>query len=273
MEDGMDLTLLIWYFFCYSILGYIVEIVYCSIGQGSLVNRGFLHGPYLPIYGFGALLVIFVFAGISNNPLVLFFIAVIGTSILEYVTGYLAETLFSIRLWDYSSVRFNLKGRVCLLNSTLFGLLSLFVVYVVHPHVSAIFEYVSPSVLEHGAKVIIILLSVDTTSSVLGMSAFQRQLANFREKRREIESRLKVLREFRENKMLEGLRVKLDTELDELRMRLSISAKRILHAFPSLTSSNEEKRLLLETLRKTIRETALHKKLHDNKHRSEKRDD
>jgi len=269
----MDLTLLIWYFFCYSILGYIVEVLYCSIRQGSLVNRGFLHGPYLPIYGFGAVLVVFVFARLSNNPLILFFIAVIGTSILEYATGYLAETLFSIRLWDYSSARFNLKGRVCLLNSTLFGLLSLFVTYGVHPHLSAVFDHSTPAVMELGAKIIIILFSVDTTISVLGMSAFQRQLADFREKRREIESRLKVLHEFKENKMLEGLRVKLDTELDELRMRLSISAKRILHAFPSLTSSNEEKRLLLETLRKTIRETALHKKLHENKHRSKKRDD
>ncbi len=91
---------------------------------------------YLPIYGFGAVLVIFVFARLSNNPLILFFIAVIGTSILEYATGYLSETLFSIRLWDYSSTRFNLKGRVCLLNSTLFGLLSLFVTYGVHPPIS-----------------------------------------------------------------------------------------------------------------------------------------
>nr|WP_319474943.1 putative ABC transporter permease [uncultured Sphaerochaeta sp.] len=269
----MDLTLLIWYFFCYAILGYIVEVLYCSIRQGTLVNRGFLHGPYLPIYGFGAVLVIFIFARITNNPFVLFFISVIGTSILEYATGYLSETLFSIRLWDYSTAHFNLKGRICLLNSTLFGLLSLFVTYGVHPHLSALFEHFTPAVMEHGAKIIIILFSVDTTISVLGMSAFQRQLAEFREKRREIEIRLKVLHEFKENKMLEGLRVKLDTELDELRMRLSISAKRILHAFPSLTSSNEEKRLLLETLRKTIRETALHKKLHDKKHRSDKRDD
>jgi uncharacterized membrane protein len=132
---------------------------------------------------------------------------------------------------------------------------------------------VDEAVLAHGAMVIMLLLSVDTTSSVFRMSAFQKQLGEFKEKRKEIENRLSILRNFNGNKMLDGLRVKLNTELDELRLRLSISAKQFLKAFPSLTSSNEEKRLLLETLRKTIRENALYRKLHSNKKRSKRRDD
>ncbi|RFU94533.1 hypothetical protein DYP60_08430 [Sphaerochaeta halotolerans] len=269
----MDLTLMIWYFFCYSVLGYCIEVLYCSIGQKTLVNRGFLHGPYLPIYGFGAVFVVFIFVKITDNPGLFFLIACIGTSMLEYATGVLAEKLFSIRLWDYSSYRFNLKGRVCLLNSTLFGLLSLLVAYCIHPYLSAFILSVDEAVLDHGAMVIMLLLSVDTTSSVFRMSAFQKQLGEFKEKRKEIENRLSILRNFNGNKMLDGLRVKLNTELDELRLRLSISAKQILKAFPLLTSSNEEKRLLLETLRKTIRENALHRKLHSNKKRSKRRDD
>ncbi len=269
----MDLTLLIWYFFSYSILGYVVEVLYCSIGQRTFVNRGFLHGPYLPIYGFGALFILFVFTRITTHPIMLFFIAIIGTSILEYATGCIAEKLFSIRLWDYSSYPFNIKGRVCLLNSTLFGLLSLMVAYGIHPYLVEVIEAIDPGVLEHGAMVIMLLFSIDTTSSVFRMSAFQKQLSEFREKRNEIENRIKILHDFKENKMLEGLRVKLDTELDELRLRLSISAKRIFNAFPSLTSGNEEKRLLLETLRRTIREHTLHKKIHGSKRRSKKRDD
>lgn len=269
----MDLTLLIWYFFSYSIMGYGIEVLYCSIRQRMLVNRGFLHGPYLPIYGFGAVFVLYVFTKITNNPGMLFLVAFVGTSMLEYATGYLAEKLFSIRLWDYSSYKFNLKGRVCLLNSTLFGLLSLSVVYGIHPYLSTFILGLNQAILEYGSMGIIILLSVDTTSSVSRVSAFQKQLGEFKERRREIENRLRILRNFKENKMLEVMRIKLDTELDELRMRLTISAKRILNAFPSLTSSNEEKRLLLETLRKTIRDNVMYTKLHDRNKRGKRREE
>lgn len=268
----MDLVLLIWYFFSYAVFGYIVEVLYCSLGQRRFVNRGFLHGPYLPIYGFGALLVIF-FGEIAHNPVFLFLLAFFGTSALEYFTGYLAEHLFNIRLWDYSTYPFNFKGRICLLNSSLFGLLSLVVNYIIHPFLSSLIYSLDKSILGPGSMIIVLLLSVDSTSSIFRMSAFQKQLSEFRVKKGEIENRLKILRNFKENKMLEGLRVRLDVELDDLRLHMTTSAKRILNAFPSLTSSNEEKRLLLENLRKSIKENSLHKRFHDSRNRSKKRDD
>ncbi len=253
----MQLSYLIWYFLSYAILGYFIEVLYCSIGQHHLVNRGFLHGPYLPIYGFGALLVVFVFTAYSDDPGTLFLVAFFGTSVLEYITSYLLENLFHVRLWDYSTYPFNLRGRVCLLNSTLFGLLSVFVVYLVHPLVSHLLMAINTTVIDFGAKAIILILSVDATSSVLKMHAFQKQISEFRTKRKELEHRMHVLYEYTENKALEGIRVKLDTELEELKMRLNRSAKRMLDIWPSLTSANEERRLLLESLRQTISENRL----------------
>ena len=106
----------------YSFLGWCGEMVYCSLGQGKLCEkRGFLNGPLCPIYGHGALLVLTALGG-SANPLVTFAAGAVLTSAVEYVTSYLMEKLFHMRWWDYSHKRWNLNGRVCLQNSTIFGI-------------------------------------------------------------------------------------------------------------------------------------------------------
>ncbi len=250
----MSLDLLILYFFCYSLLGYIVEVVYCSIGERRLVNRGFLHGPYLPIYGFGALLILLSFSRFSDNVLVLFLLSVVGTSALEYVTSYLLEVFFHAKLWDYSTYPLNIHGRVCALNSTLFGLLSLSLIYVIHPFLARLFTYLSDPALSVGARLILLVISIDTTSSIFRMAAFQKQLADFRLKVREIEERIDLLSKLKTTESLETLRERLDSEREALRQRLERASKRILDAFPSITSANEEKRQLFEVLKKKARE-------------------
>lgn len=120
----------------YSFLGWCGEMVYCSIGQRKLCEkRGFLNGPLCPIYGHGALLVLVALGQRWNNPISTFFIGMVLTSAVEYLTSYLMEKLFHMRWWDYSHHHFQLNGRICLLNSTLFGLACLVLRYVVHPRV------------------------------------------------------------------------------------------------------------------------------------------
>ena len=116
----------------YSFLGWCGEMVYCSLGQRRLCEkRGFLNGPICPIYGHGALLVLMT--GGYQTPLETFLIGAIQTSAVEYLTSYLMERLFHMRWWDYSRKRFNLNGRICLLNSTLFGLACVLLCHVVQP--------------------------------------------------------------------------------------------------------------------------------------------
>ncbi|MEA4859429.1 MAG: putative ABC transporter permease [Sphaerochaeta sp.] len=256
----MTLDLLILYFFCYSLLGYIVEVVYCSIGERRLVNRGFLHGPYLPIYGFGALLILLFFSRFSDNFLVLFLLSVLGTSALEYLTSYLLEVLFHAKLWDYTSYPLNIHGRVCALNSTLFGLLSLSLIYVIHPTLVQVFSKISEPMLSVSARLVLLINSIDTTSSVFRMAAFQKQLGDFRLKVREIEERIDLVAKLKPTKNLENLRERLDGEREMLRQRLERASQRILDAFPSITSANEEKRLLFEVLKKSAREGRVHRK-------------
>lgn len=129
------LYLQVLYFTIYSFLGWVCESTYCSIGQKKLVNRGFLNGPFCPIYGFGALLVISILSPFVNNIPVLFIASIIVTSTLEYITSYVLEKIFHMSWWDYSTYKYNINGRVCLKNSLMFGVMSLFVMLVVHPAV------------------------------------------------------------------------------------------------------------------------------------------
>ncbi len=124
------------YFFAYSFLGWVCECLYCGIPARRFINRGFLEGPYCPIYGWGALIVIFALTPLRDYPPLLFLGAMIFTSVLEYVTSWLMEKLFHSKWWDYSERPFNLNGRICLLNSFLFGVMGLVVMYVVHPLIS-----------------------------------------------------------------------------------------------------------------------------------------
>ena len=126
------------YYFLYSCLGWVCECLYCGIPAGHFINRGFLAGPYCPIYGCGAVLVVYVLEPFQDHIVVLFLAGMILTSILEYVTSYLMEKLFHSKWWDYSNRRFNLHGRICLRNSLLFGVMGIVVVRIVHPFMASL---------------------------------------------------------------------------------------------------------------------------------------
>lgn len=109
-------------FYIYSFLGYFSEILFIFIRTGKIKNRGFLIGPYLPMYGLGAIICL----NISKSFILTFVLSIIICSSLEYLTSYLLEKVFHMRWWDYSDRRFNLNGRITLLNSICFGIGSIF---------------------------------------------------------------------------------------------------------------------------------------------------
>ena len=121
----------------YSVLGWCGEMVYCSLGQRKLCEkRGFLNGTVCPIYGHGALVVLLCLDGGCKNPVLTFLLGAVLTSIVEYATSFAMEKLFHMRWWDYSKHKFNINGRVCLLNSTLFGLASVFLCHLANPPIA-----------------------------------------------------------------------------------------------------------------------------------------
>ncbi|MEG1778751.1 MAG: hypothetical protein RR263_01515 [Oscillospiraceae bacterium] len=134
-------TVFLW-LMIYSFIGWVYESTLCSITGKKLVNRGFLNGPICPIYGFGAVVVIFCFQGsaANGNIIALFLSSAVLTCILEYFTSWAMEKLFQTRWWDYSEHRFQLNGRVCLLGAVAFGTMSVILLKIVHPIVAGLVE-------------------------------------------------------------------------------------------------------------------------------------
>lgn len=134
----------VFFFMAYAFLGWMIECCYVRVLDGEWVNRGFLHGPFLPVYGFGGVIIIYILQGVSSNPLLLFTASFFLLSLLEYAAGWMLERAFKIKWWDYSQYKFNLSGRVCLLNSLYWGVLGVVVMKLVHPGLAKLASLFSP---------------------------------------------------------------------------------------------------------------------------------
>lgn len=135
------------YFFVYSCLGWICECIYCSCLQKKIINRGFLNGPICPVYGVGALIIITGIWSYKDSIVAVFVLGIILTSLLEYMTATILEKLFHAKWWDYSKHKFNINGKVCLLNSTMFGFMSVFVIEFLHPFVINVLSRINSTIL------------------------------------------------------------------------------------------------------------------------------
>lgn len=123
------------FFYLYCIFGWCFESAYVSLKQLRPVNRGFLKGPWLPLYGSGAVLVLLITMPFDQHPVAVYIAGLIGATLLELVTGEAMVHLFKVRYWDYSNQHFQYKGHICLSSSIVWGFFSVMMVYVVQPQV------------------------------------------------------------------------------------------------------------------------------------------
>ena len=165
-------------FAIYSFFGWIIEVIYRSITQRRFVNAGFLFGPFVPLYGFGALFVILLqhFFHDWNIIARLFMFGVALTSI-EYLVGYLAEKIFELTLWDYSESRFNLHGRVSLLFSIIWAGFAFVFITFIHPVVLQKASFLNGAYLHIVAIAFIIYSAVDYAFSVAFIKEFREKIA------------------------------------------------------------------------------------------------
>lgn len=122
-----------------SVAGWAAEVICKSIEYGRFMNRGFLIGPYCPIYGAGAVLVVLLLEDFTYSPPAVFFLSMLICGTLEYAAGWGMEKLFRARWWDYSGRRFNLNGRVCMNTLIPFGFMCLALLYFIKPFLFGIF--------------------------------------------------------------------------------------------------------------------------------------
>ena len=131
----------------------------------KFINRGFLIGPYCPIYGWGCILIILLLNKYTDDPLVLFVMAILICSILEYFTSYFMEKLFKARWWDYSRRKFNINGRICLETMIPFGLLGCLIMYFVNPFFVSVYSKIPSNILIIISSVLFTIFLIDNIIS------------------------------------------------------------------------------------------------------------
>jgi uncharacterized membrane protein len=166
------------FFYIYCFFGWIIESTYVSVCTGNWVNRGFMRGPVIPIYGTGAVIVLFAVIPFRTSPILVFIVGTIAASILEFVTGFVMERIYKVRYWDYSDKPFNLCGYICLFNSLCWGVLSILLIYLVHSWVEKGVLFLNDMVLLSIDSGISSLFIVDLFNSSTTAVELKRMLAN-----------------------------------------------------------------------------------------------
>lgn len=154
------------FFIIYCFIGWIWETLFVSLQHRKFVNRGFLHGPVIPIYGFGALAILFATMPFKDNLFLVFISGMVGASVLELGTGIAMEAIFGVRYWDYHNLPLNIKGYISLPSSIVWGLFSIVMVKVIHVPIEAKVLGMSQNGREILSTFLISAMSMDVALSV-----------------------------------------------------------------------------------------------------------
>lgn len=230
MEYAMGYQLL-WLFFIYSIAGWVTEVFLKFLEYKRFINRGFLIGPYCPIYGAGAVLITVggkLLSPVDRTWAMSFLIAFVLCGLLEYLTSYILEKYFHARWWDYTERPMNLHGRVWIGNLILFGIGGVFILNVFNPRLLALAERFDPRLFAAILTAVSILFVADVVMSYFIMNLLKQGVEKSRaDKSEEIAAEVRYLLENR-----------------------SVFHKRILDAYPELTFRTEKVKARLERIRK-----------------------
>lgn len=288
----MELFDLFLFWTCYSFLGWVAETIYCSIPKGKFVERGFLNGPMCPIYGFGGMFVILILEPYVSNVLLLFTLGLLATSTLEYFTSYLMEKIFNMKWWDYTIRPFNIRGRVCLLNSVLFGILCVVLVRYIHPLVKLLISIIPIHYKVWICTSLFIIIFVDFILSVIAVVKLTQRFVRIHMLREQVAERLshenlakriEVLRrsgygfaegrlenlknikrniaQLKESYDLESLEVSIKQKLKTLITDNTYFERRLIKSFPNLSSRKYND--VIKEIRKSVHE---HRNNRRNKH-------
>lgn len=178
--------LFVFYFYCFG--GWCVESTHVSIRTRKLTNRGFLRGPFLPLYGTGATMMLMVSIPFQDNVFLVYLAGCVGATILEYVTGVAMEVLFKVRYWDYSSYKFNFQGRICLGTTLAWGFLTILTTEVIHVPVERLMFAIPEKMLTGVTVVVTMIFFADFSLSFKAAVDLRDLLAKMEKTREELVS-------------------------------------------------------------------------------------
>lgn len=153
------------FFYIYCVFGWIFESTWVSLRSKRFVNRGFMKGPMIPIYGEGAIMMAIATYPVRGNIWLEFVMGMVGATLLEFVVGALMEYLFKVKYWDYSKKPFNVKGYICLSSTLCWGVLSVLLAEFIHPAINDVVISMNFSVLVGIVFIISIIFTIDAAIS------------------------------------------------------------------------------------------------------------
>lgn len=186
------------FFYVYSFFGWIFESTYVSLKKRRFVNRGFLRIPMLPLYGSGAVMMLWVSLPVRDNLFLVYLSGVIAATALEYVTGSVMEQLFKIRYWDYSNQRFQIKGYICLSSSIAWGFLTILMTEVIQKPVSKVVLALNPVVLIITVLFVTLIFAADayeSTKTALALGKSLETMTKLKADIEELQARVATLKE------------------------------------------------------------------------------
>ena len=222
MEYSVSIYFL--YFIILSILGWIMEVILQIIQYHKFTNRGFLIGPYCPIYGCGGLLIALTLSNLKEHPVALFAMVVLISGVLEYLTSYIMEKIFNARWWDYSKNKFNINGRICLETIIPFGILGLMLIYFINPFIFDNLDrlpYKVLNIISIGIAVLFITDLIVSLNVILNVK--------------------KVTKKFDKENPKDNTE-KISQKVKEFLINKSKLSKRLINAFPELTAILKERK-------------------------------
>ena len=246
------------YFITYSFLGWVMESIFRSICEKKIINTGFLIGPYCPIYGTGAIIMLLFLKQFSENLITLFIVSMIVFTIWEYIVGLLLEKIFHTKYWDYSNNKFNFQGRICLMNSTFWGFLGIVFLKLIHPAIESILIKIDDNILIFVFSIISVVMFIDMIVSIVKIKNIKATLEKIEELNKEIKAKLKEINieqlKYRRNKMI---------------LRLYRNVYRLKKAFPAINTKEITevlaKKIELKEIKEEIKERLSERKIKDDK--------
>ena len=165
-EKWYGFTTYILFFFSFSIMGWLWEVGLHIVQTGEFVKRGVSYGPWLPIYGCGGVLVLLLLRKTFKTPIVTFFLTMLISSLMEYITSWVLEMRNGVRWWDYSGYFMNINGRICLQGAVVFGIGGCLIVYVVAPGLEMLYKKINLNIKIVICVVLVTLFMIDQIYSI-----------------------------------------------------------------------------------------------------------
>ena len=249
------------YFIIYSFLGWCLESVYKTIIFKKPTNSGFLYGPFCPMYGIGAVIMMFA-SQVSNNIFMIFIMAIFIFTVWEYIVAVILEKLFKTKYWDYSNLKFNFQGRICLKNSIYWGLLGVLLIFVIQPVIEKVTNWIPENMLIYINSILCLAILVDAIVTIFRIMFIDKKIRQVFELSDIIKEKVAELKnvDILEKTHIENIKnmvADLKLKQDILKFKLYKRIVRLKKSFPEMHSENLTKfmtqKISIESLKDKIK--------------------